>query len=246
MCWRCVPCLLLSEPFCWARSDYDQSGDNKKSLTPVSAACRCFCLRSKPIAPIRRSDEPAMMARVAPHTVSTTIMAAGARTFCQPVLRARFSLAVAQIHAEIMAARDRTAAGCWRCARVVAAPLSRTTRAIAYRHARLFQRGLHARECRVERRAKIRYRYNYRNGNTGSNETVFDGGCSALVSQELLKRDAHHGYPCLPLPPCRHTVPSHPAPSLNGSLQINIPALAHSANLRKLSASCGARPPSNL
>ena len=220
MCWRCVPCLLLSEPFCWARSDYDQSGDNKKSLTPVSAACRCFCLRSKPIAPIRRSDEPAMMAHVAPH----------------------------MRHARAKPPSPRSAAT-WPATdapRVAAASLSRTTRAIAYRHARLFQRGLHARKCRVERRAKIRYRYNNRNGNAGGNETVFDGGCSALVSQELLKRDAHHGYLCVSVPPCRHTVPSHPAPSLNGSLQINIPALAHSANLRKLSASCGARPPSNL
>ena len=214
MCWRCVPCLLLSEPFCWARSDY-QSGDNKKSLTPVSAACRCFCLRSKPIAHIRRSDEPAMMAHVAPH--------------------------MRQARAKPQSPRSAATWPATDAPRVAAASLSRTTRAIAYRHARLFQRGLHARKCRVERRAKIRYRYNNRNGN----ETVFDGGCSALVSQELLKRDAHHGY----LVCFRAALPAYctvAAPSLNGSLQINIPALAHSANLRKLSASCGARPPSNL
>jgi hypothetical protein len=60
MCWRYVPCLLLSGPFCWARSDYDQSGDNKKSLTPVSAACRC--LHSKLIARMRKSEQPAVMA----------------------------------------------------------------------------------------------------------------------------------------------------------------------------------------
>ena len=69
------------------------------------------------------------------------------------------------------------------------------------RHARLFQRGLHARKCRVERRAKIRYRYNNRNGNAGGNETVFDGGCSALVSQELLNVMRIMGtfvFPCRP------------------------------------------------